>query len=435
MGLDVVELFAGVGGFHLGLRDAGHRIVWWNQWEPGKKKQHAHACYVKHFPEEAAFPNTNRDICEVDAADIPRHDLLVGGFPCQDYSVAQPLRRAKGIKGKKGVLWWEINRILEHHQPRFILLENVDRLLTAYGRHTHRRAGRVKRRGRDFGVLLSCLRRLGYRVEWRVINAADYGAPQRRRRIFIFGAHESTRAGQYMANHARDPTYLTKTGFFAAPFPVRQEAVLESVEREPEKTRVPSNPKLASDSFKFEFRNAGLMVDGKLWTSKLYAVRDQAAAVMRSCLEENVGEEYYVPEKDWKAWEDAKDAKEVPKLARGKHEYIYKEGKMAFPDPFDEPARTLLTGEGGLGPSRSNHILRDPWTKRLRILTPLECERLNGFEDSWTEGMPRRWRYFTMGNALVVPIIRRMAERLNSFTDAPASSSAEVATVTDARQV
>ena len=168
--LRVAELFAGVGGFRIGLEKAGHNTVWANQWEPKTKVQHAYNCYVEHFGD---FPDLNTDINKVNKYSIPDHDLLVGGFPCQDYSVATT--RAKGIAGIKGVLWWDILDVVKAKKPSYILLENVDRLLKSP----------VIRRGRDFGVILSCLLNEDYVVEWRVINAADYGFPQKRRRVFI----------------------------------------------------------------------------------------------------------------------------------------------------------------------------------------------------------------------------------------------------------
>ena len=129
MPLRVVELFAGVGGFRIGLegppgsneRDK-YAVVWSNQWEPSTKKQHAAEVYVERWGLKQSETNplefyadgevfVNDDIAEIDTKDIPDHDLLVGGFPCQDYSVAKTAKHAAGIEGKKGVLWWEIHRI------------------------------------------------------------------------------------------------------------------------------------------------------------------------------------------------------------------------------------------------------------------------------------------------------------------------------------
>ena len=110
----VVELFAGVGGFRLGLEQASSRFqtVWANQWEPAMKKQFAYECYVKHFGAKKEY--VCADIKNA-KSQIPSHDLLVGGFPCQDYSIAK--RNPQGIEGKKGILWWEIDSILYEHRP------------------------------------------------------------------------------------------------------------------------------------------------------------------------------------------------------------------------------------------------------------------------------------------------------------------------------
>ena len=187
MELTVAELFAGVGGFRVGLNKIKRfdeetelakenktwNFVWGNQFEPSTKAQHAYNCYVKRFGIEN---NSNEDINKVDKKMIPDHNLLVGGFPCQDYSVARSLNGEKGIKGKKGVLFWDIKDVLIEKKSPFVLLENVDRLLKSP----------ANRRGRDFAIMLKTFDELGYYVQWRVINAGDYSMPQKRRRVFIF---------------------------------------------------------------------------------------------------------------------------------------------------------------------------------------------------------------------------------------------------------
>ena len=175
----VVELFAGVGGFRIGLEGASdaYETIWNNQWEPSTVRQDASLVYQARFGSKG---HSNKDINTVKTEEIPDHDLLVGGFPCQDYSVASTLSRSGGIEGKKGVLWWQIYRILNEkgaHRPQYVFFENVDRLL----------GSPAKQRGRDFAIILASLADLGYTVEWRVINAADYGMPQRRRRTYIVG--------------------------------------------------------------------------------------------------------------------------------------------------------------------------------------------------------------------------------------------------------
>lgn len=394
----VVELFAGVGGFRLGLEAAGWKVIWSNQWEPKIQAQHASECYVHHFGEEG---HVNEDITEVPSEAIPDHDLLTAGFPCQDYSVATTLNKAKGIQGKKGVLWWEIYRVLEDKCPPYVLLENVNRLLRSP----------AEQRGRDFGIVLACLARLGYRAEWRVINAADYGFPQRRRRVFILAAHEDTPLGEWIGSKAAEGDYLTRDGFFASEFPVVVKNQTLNVERDPDGV-MPDDVERVSDVFEFHFKKAGVMSDRAIWTRDVEPDREEPTP-LRDILEADVPEEYYVPEEDVDDWRYAKGAKEEQRVTDEGYAYTYKEGGMEFPDPIDRPARTILTSEGGKTPSRARHIIEDPQTGQLRILTPVEVERVMGFPDGWTDtGMPDNWRYTCMGNALVVGLVERMGQRL-----------------------
>ena len=200
----VCELFAGVGGFRIGLEesDPNWNTVWANQWEPGRKSQYAYDCYVSHFGKNKNY--INEDIASIDKEDIPDHNLLVGGFPCQDYSVART--GAKGMEGKKGVLWWKIRDVLETKSPKFVLLENVDRLLKSP----------ASQRGRDFGVILACFNDLGYTVEWRVINAADYGFGQRRRRTFIFACKNDTKYYESIKNEKLEDVIHKNRIFYRA---------------------------------------------------------------------------------------------------------------------------------------------------------------------------------------------------------------------------
>lgn len=395
----VCELFAGVGGFHLGLARSGWEVVWSNQWEPGRKVQYASDCYVSHFGEEG---HQNRDVSTVDATEIPDHELLVGGFPCQDYSVATA--NAKGIGGKKGVLWWEIRRILEAKRPPYLLLENVDRLLKSP----------TQQRGRDFGVMLWCLNLLGYAVEWRQINAADYSAPQRRRRVFIFGAHASTRAGSSMSGLEDVRRWVERDGFFAIPFPVVKSKQTIITPEEPQKL-LPKTVQEVSARFAFRFESSGVAKDRGIWTYSVEPRAERPVPLSR-VLQPHPEERYFVPGNDLPKWRYLKGAKAEKRKAATGFEYAYTEGALPFPDPLDRPGRTMLTDEGGLGPSRFKHIIEDPDSKRYRVLTPVEAERLNQFPDDWTNtGMPERMRFFCMGNALVVGLVERMGTRLRDL--------------------
>jgi DNA (cytosine-5)-methyltransferase 1 len=394
--MQVVELFAGVGGFRLGLEASGHEVIWSNQWEPKIQAQHASDCYVDNFGDEN---HSNVDINEVEADEIPDHDLLVGGFPCQDYSVAQT--NAKGIEGEKGVLWWEIERILRAKRPDHVLLENVNRLLRSP----------TDQRGRDFGVLLHCMTDLGYSVEWRMINAADYGYATRRRRVFIFGAQEDTAWGSQIAGGANKPQYLSNRGFFSSEFPVVNAQSALPIEQEPHAHLI-EDPKRTSDDFEFDFDNSGVMVGGEIWTERMEP-ESVEPTVLGDILEtEGVGEKYFIDESDMERWEYLKGSKNEERTAANGHTYSYNEGAVAFPEPLDRPARTILTSEGTTSPSREKHAVTDPATGRLRILTPEEVERIMGFPSGWTESIKENWRYTTMGNALVVGLVEQMGQVL-----------------------
>lgn len=397
----ICELFAGVGGFRLGFERlmSGWRTVWASQWEPGARVQWAHECYVRHYgdsPDLRGELHGGEDICGVDKTAIPDHSLLVGGFPCQDYSVAHALSSAHGIEGKKGVLWWQIRDTIIAKRPAFCLLENVDRLLKSPARQ----------RGRDFGVMLACLAELGYAAEWRVVNAALYGAAQRRRRIFIFAWRDGTAHARTMEDVTPEDV-LSRDGLMARAFPVDE---ISSLAR----ASVGRDIVDVSDRFAFPFQEAGLMRGGEIVTASVRET-EEGSTLLGAILQSDVDERYYIPEDKLDKWTYLKGAKKVQRRARSGHEYVFSEGPVAFPDPWDRPARTMLTSESTL--NRSTHVVLDPGTRRLRLLTPIEAERLQGFDDGWTEGMPDRMRYFCMGNALVVPMVTRMGKILDEIVD------------------
>lgn len=392
----VVELFAGVGGFRIGLERASSRFVtkWANQWEPGKKNQFAFNCYDTHFGNTDSI-NVNDDIALVKDS-VPEHDLLVGGFPCQDYSVAAT--QAKGIEGKKGVLWWSINDIIKARRPKYIILENVDRLVRSP----------VKQRGRDFGIILRCLADEGYNVEWRIINAAEYGLQQRRRRTFIFACRNDLESSKiYEENIAED--IISKKGFFAHAFPITGMPMAKKLGSFTISERKYPTLVEVSDSFAEDFYRAGVMIGHEIYTREVTPELPESQITLRDILETDVDERFY--KIDEEKWRYMKGAKKALRTRKDGSTYHYSEGAIPFPDILDRPGRTMLTSEGTL--NRSSHLIEDPQTKKFRILTPVECERLNGFPDDWTNtGMTDRQRYFTMGNALVVQLIEKMGIEL-----------------------
>lgn len=396
----ICELFAGVGGFRLGFDrlESGWETTWFSQWEPGAKTQWAHDCYVQHYGDSADINgeyHTGEDISTMDKESIPDHSLLVGGFPCQDYSVAHTLASSKGIEGKKGVLWWQIRDTLIAKKAPFCILENVDRLLKSP----------AKQRGRDFGIILACLAELGYSAEWRVVNAAQYGAAQRRRRIFIFAYKNDTVYGKKMESILPE-AIVQNEGFMVKAFPIVEMARMTS-------TSISSDIVDVSDNFKFAFENAGYMHNGTIYTAKITEA-EETPILLGAILQRNVDEKHYIAGDKLAKWTYLKGAKKIPRTSANGHEYTFSEGPIAFPDPWDRPGRTMLTSESTL--NRSTHVVSDPGTGRLRLLTPVEAERLQGFDDEWTNtGMPDRMRYFCMGNALVVQMITRMGKVLDEI--------------------
>lgn len=398
----VVELFAGVGGFRVGLERASDRFdtIWANQWEPGKKSQHAYDCYVSHFGK--SDNHVNEDIA-IAKHKVPAHDLLVGGFPCQDYSVAQS--GAKGIEGKKGVLWWEIRDIIESHRPSYVLLENVDRLIKSP----------ASQRGRDFGIILRCFHELGYAVEWRVINAAEYGFAQRRRRIFIFAYRNTTKLFKDFAERVcvkKDAfeSQIRKDGFYATTFPLVDEPSVKKPTEADISELEYENLEAVSNKFKATFYNTGAMINGMICSTELKPVETAPVTLREIRHTEEVDSKYFLNGSTEK-WERLKGPKKIPRVRPNGEPYIFSEGGMCFPDTLDKPGRTMLTSESSV--NRSSHVIEDAVTGRLRLLTPVECERLNGFPDDWTNtGMPHKFRYFTMGNALVTGVVERIGKKI-----------------------
>ena len=415
----ICELFAGVGGFRLGFDrlNSGWETSWFSQWEPGKKKQWAHDCYVRHYGDSLDINgeyHTGEDIASVKKESIPDHTLLVGGFPCQDYSVAHSLSSSKGKKKKKGVLWWQIRDTIIAKRPPFILLENVDRLLKSP----------ASQRGRDFGMILTCFTQLGYDAEWRVVNAADYGAGQRRKRVFIFAYSEDTNYAKGIESFPAEDV-ITKDGLMAKAFPIKQEELVIKA------TTVPMDGELSeadqlieiSERFAFPFEIGGYMKQGKIHTCTVDPLCEEPI-LLGDLLQKADDEDLFIVTDKLKKWVNAKGSKRIPRTSANGHEYVFSEGPVGFPDPWDKPGRTMLTSESTL--NRSSHVVTDPGTGTLRILTPVEAERLQGFDDDWTKfclidgkdvPMPNRMRYFCMGNALVVPMITRMGKVLDTIIE------------------
>ena len=397
-----VELFAGVGGFRLGLEAASDRfkVIWANQWEPSMREQYAFDCYAAHFG--CSSYHVCQDIARAKNA-VPDHDLLVGGFPCQDYSIMK--KNSEGIEGKKGKLWWDIDYILQEKRPKYILLENVDRILWSPG----------KQYGRDFSIILRCLYEKGYSVEWRVINAAEYGQAQRRRRTFIFAYHNQTKLFQNLTEDVcvygikAMHEYVSSKGIMAKAFPVKNHTRAYT-DNWIDEMSYPDLDTVTKEQ-RVHLYNSGVMMNGRIYSVDVTPMYETSIPIKDILEKSGVEERFFLRDEDMPRWIYAKGAKKELRHKRDGSEYYFSEGAVQFPEQLDRPARTMLTSESSVG--RSSHVVTDLSLGRLRTLTPLECERLNGFPDNWTNtGMPEKMRYFCMGNALVVKIVQRIAEQI-----------------------
>jgi len=400
--MNVLELFAGVGGFRVGLERANKEFFetkWANQWEPSRKRQDAFECYNNHFPDSLNF---NCDISSLDEdffsrLQIEGVDMITAGFPCQDYSVASTT--GLGITGKKGVLFWDLARIIHLTQPKCFLLENVDRILKSP----------TKQRGRDFSIILAKLNQLGYVIEWRVINSAEYGFPQRRIRTFLFGY----KIGQKFEKEQEKLSaidILLKKGFFAESFPTTDKLADEKKLE----TDILSDDLLSiSDTYSANFYSAGIMRNGRYTTAEVSAEKQQGLSLQDILLPENeVPDKYYLSEDKVARFKYLRGSKKCERTSKDGHTYIYSEGSMSETDDITNPSRTILTSEGNV--NRCSHIINRN-NGRYRLLTPIECERLDGFSDDWTTGMSDRMRYFCTGNALITGLVERMGHKIRAI--------------------
>jgi DNA (cytosine-5)-methyltransferase 1 len=463
--IKVVELFAGVGGFRLGLEgwegksasshytesfESPYEVVWSNQWEPSSARsgelQEANTVYHRNWPDTDDYKHYPYDLNSVASPEltdkevktlIPDHDMLVGGFPCQDYSVAGV--NTKGIEGKKGVLWWNIHKILQVKKPKFIFLENVDRLLKSP----------TNKRGRDFAIMLATLNELGYSVEWKVINAADYGMPQRRRRVYIIAYHQKAKVS------IKDLLKWIETdGTFATAFPSHLSGSIKDF-------KIEKNIQILSDSFEEgKFLNCGVMHKGRVLMSDFKAICHNDGFSIYSKKYRKLGDVLLNGSmKDPAFYLDASKRLKEPlvkimqpgfevdsRLNRqgdvielhteldkwiylkgrkaeerttSKGKFFYKEGPLSLTDDIDKPSRTIITSEGGPGASRFKHLIEIKG--KYRRLHPIELERLNMFPDNHTAfgvvnekevAISSARRAFFMGNALVVGVVEKVGEEL-----------------------
>ena len=435
--LKVAELFAGVGGFRIALEgwngksaiskytkpvSNNYKVVWSNQFEPSTpKSQIASWIYESRFKKGI---HSNINIENVKTEELEKHkiDVLVGGFPCQDYSVASLLKNSKGLIGKKGVLWWQIHRILAElkKKPDYLILENVDRLINSPN----------KQRGRDFAIMLASLNDLGYAIEWRIINAADSGFPQKRKRIFILGYKKGSVVFNKMIK--KNTSFILDNTILNEAFPVEV-----NCNKEIEIQKIEGTLEFISKSFNLKHVKSPFLNSGKCWNREFISIKQKSIiskkqTPLKSILQksEDIPDDFFVNEEivldEEKGWAYHKGSKKVPRIDKlTGHKYTWSEGNMDLTENLNLPIRTIITSEGGKAPSRSRHLIKVESSKGInsyRRLTPVELERANMFPDEFTknyknansklETVNANKRAFFMGNALVIGVVEKIGNAL-----------------------
>lgn len=388
--MTVGSLFSGIGGLDLGFERAGMTVAW--QCEIDKA---ASTVLARHWPD---VPNMG-DVRDVGHS-TPSVDVVVGGFPCQDVSVAG--RRA-GLDGERSGLWHEFRRIVGDLRPRWVVVENVPGLLSSNG-------------GRDFAVILRGLVECGYGVAWRVLDAQYFGLPQRRRRVFLVGSFGNGRAAQVLFERESlpgDTPPRRETGarvaralaassvssgdrydpngeeYVVTPFTDISDALFAAMGTKWNGNAAAFNgSQYVAHTLRAEGADASedgtgrgipLVIDGRNGT-----LQNDIATTLQACgLGDGRGG----------------NPNATPLIATFGPRNVTSAANRTRVEP-GLPANTLH--QGGL--SVIHH--------GVRRLTPRECERLMGFPDDWTAIQSDSARYRQLGNAVAVPVAEWIARRI-----------------------
>ena len=383
------DLFAGIGGFRVGLEAHGHECV-----GSCEIDDYARKIYAKNFGHEPRY----RDVRDIDPKDLPDFDIMCGGFPCQSFSLAG---NRKGFEDTRGTLFFEIARLVKEKRPSILLLENVKGLLS-------------HEEGKTFGVIIQTLDELGYDVEWQLLNS-KYFVPQNRERVFIIGhlrgssSREILPLGDFGKRndksrkelYAKDECSSTLTATYWKGYGGGRPMISE---QKPDVTVIGSTQKNAATMKNMsptltEAAGKGgghvpMIVEPKIKilqnssedTYRIYSV-DGIARTLRASsggLGSKTGV-YAEPKKvqmNYKANTNANMKERVQ----------------------DRDTTWTLTGNSNDFTITDNH--------RVRRLTPIECERLQGFKDDWTKGVSDTQRYKMLGNAVTTNVIEYIARYL-----------------------
>lgn len=342
-----VSLFAGVGGFDLAMQRQGIKVA-----ASVEIDKNCNEVLAKHFPDAKQFTDvtTVKGKELIDAGFNPSSGIITGGFPCQDLSVAG--KRA-GLAGSRSGLFWEIARLVEETQTEYFVLENVPGLLSSNG-------------GKDFGLVIGTMAELGYSVGWRVLDAQYFGVPQRRRRVFIVGRR---------ATSGSVAEILFKSeGLSRDLAPIKQA-----------REDLATNTTESFGQTGFAKYTAGVTTltattykrpeDNVVVTSSSFGGYKEGVGTLRA----NGGD-----------------------LGGGSENLIVFHPSYHDGARVQEKTMNTLTSHMGTGGNNVSMVAKET---NVRRLTPIECERLQGFPDDWTAGQSDTNRYKQMGNAVAVPVV------------------------------
>lgn len=362
--MKTVELFAGIGGFRMAADRCGLETVWANDLCP-----RACAVYRDNFRADLLREGSIDDLLD----EIPQHDLLTAGFPCQPFSSAG---KKQGIHEARGTLFHRIVVTLRNREPRFFVLENVKRLLTM-------------ERGFHFATVLSSLARLDYTIEWRLLNAMHFGLPQNRQRVFLVGVRSDTER-----TDAR-PTPRLATSVDLAELSAERVAKLN--------VRSEWSP-IARHGRRFP--NWGMACRGRFFGADLETFSEQSPRVLlRSILQKDAGPafDFTTTTRRWLA-----QNRPVNRFVQGVQILSNQAGgaRMGYTIFGTEGVAPTLTS------TTSRHYERYRIGNRFRRLTNIEYARIQGFPDDHCRAMSVYDQYALYGNAVPPPMAEWVLGRL-----------------------
>ena len=355
-------MFSGIGGFDLALRNQGHEII-----GACEIDKYARSVYAKQFP---GVPIHN-DATNLHAQSLPHFDVLCAGFPCQAFSIAG---KRRGFEDTRGSLFFEIARITKEKKPPYLILENVKGLLS----HD---------KGQTFRTIIHTLDEMGYDAEWQVLNSKNFGVPQNRERVYIIGHIRGQRTRQIFpigASNKINGTSQKKTQGKGQRIRSEYSGAIDANYAKGGGSRT----LLAwSSSGRKNYRESRIKINESNTLNTGEGCRNQSSVNYVMLTERRTEESKII-------------RKEMRKTGR---DWSPRRGKELIPRN-DNIGNCITAGQS------NERFLTDG--TRIRRLTPLECERLQGFPDNWTKGISDTQRYKCVGNAVTVPVVEFIVKEL-----------------------